>query len=653
MSLPPIIIDFIGRDGKFQAVAAGVEARLQGMQSRIVSVGARMQAMGDRFQSVGRRMSYLSAAVAGSAGGLYLLAKRSAEAGDSVAKAARQAGVGVEYWQRHAYALGQVTDISDGELSLSMTRLTKLIGEAATGSETASASLQRLGFSQEELASGSVTTEAAFDAYLQAVDKVKAPTEAAALAADLFGKSGAALGAQLVGAGGEMAALRTEADALGLVMGEDSTAQSEKFMDSIDRIGARLQQLGRDMAEKLIPVFNDKLFPLFEDKILPAFEKLVGWIGDGIKYFGDLPEPVQEAALAIAGAFAIGAPALIALGVLASAIGALVSGPGAVLVLLAGAAALILAAWNTWGEEFKALIGPYIDYVEVKIRTLMKTIELMVSGLRRFSAAVRSFLSVDRSSLPDYGSSENDLGVFSDSPGTLGGGTGGLAIGGGGGGGIGRNLADGLAGGVEQGLIERSEGLRASLGMVTDLARDVFQTQSPSLVFEGIGMNIGEGLANGLANAQGLVAAATRVLTGAVPKETAEAVSSILGSLGTLFTKAKGFGIAQALVNIGIGMSEALKLPFPANIAAMAKTAASGAQALATIRGASPSGGGSIAGGGGGGGGAGAAPSRPQEVLVRAQGPLSDLLNGVIGGLADQLRKDFGDSGYIIASGVR
>jgi hypothetical protein len=94
-------------------------------------------------------------------------------------------------------------------------------------------------------------------------------------------------------------------------------------------------------------------------------------------------------------------------------------------------------------------------------------------------------------------------------------------------------------------------------------------------------------------------------------------VATTIGALSQLFNKSKPLAIASALVNTWQGMTEALKLPFPKNIAAAATTLATGMNAVRNIRSTSPGGGGSASGsisaGGGGAGMAGGANAAPQQ----------------------------------------
>jgi hypothetical protein len=85
-------------------------------------------------------------------------------------------------------------------------------------------------------------------------------------------------------------------------------------------------------------------------------------------------------------------------------------------------------------------------------------------------------------------------------------------------------------------------------------------------------------------------------------------------ALTALFPKSKAAAIAAAIINTAVAITEALKLPFPLNLAQAALVAAMGAAQIATIRSTSQSGGGSAPspGGGGGGGGGSSPPLQPE-----------------------------------------
>jgi hypothetical protein len=121
--------------------------------------------------------------------------------------------------------------------------------------------------------------------------------------------------------------------------------------------------------------------------------------------------------------------------------------------------------------------------------------------------------------------------------------------------------------------------------------------------------------------------------------------SSILGSLGGIFEKSKGFAIAQALINTYEGATKALSAyPPPFNIAAMAATVAAGMAQVAAIRSTNKS------GSGGGGGSAAAAPAQaapaPQQMAtINVHG--STFGRDQVRGLIDSLNDAIGDGAQL------
>jgi hypothetical protein len=77
-----------------------------------------------------------------------------------------------------------------------------------------------------------------------------------------------------------------------------------------------------------------------------------------------------------------------------------------------------------------------------------------------------------------------------------------------------------------------------------------------------------------------------------------ELFTSLAGANTKLFKVQQGFAIANAVINTAQGITEALKLPFPASLAAAAKVAVAGAIQVAKIRSTVPGGSANVATGG-------------------------------------------------------
>ncbi len=109
---------------------------------------------------------------------------------------------------------------------------------------------------------------------------------------------------------------------------------------------------------------------------------------------------------------------------------------------------------------------------------------------------------------------------------------------------------------------------------------------------------------------------------------------SALGGAGTKFFKVQqGFAIANAIINTAQGVTEALKLPFPANLAAAAKVAVAGAIQIAKIKSTNPGGSGSVTQSGLSGGTTSAASRAvPAGNAQQAQEPQAKIAQVVIQG---------------------
>jgi hypothetical protein len=123
---------------------------------------------------------------------------------------------------------------------------------------------------------------------------------------------------------------------------------------------------------------------------------------------------------------------------------------------------------------------------------------------------------------------------------------------------------------------------------IGDAFRERLGIQSPSTVFHEFGMNIGEGLRNGILDSFGMVRAAVDGLGGMVSSGAFDMANGVIEAMGHMFQGSKPIAAAQALINTFQGITEALKLPFPASLAAAARVAAQGFAAVRGIQSANP-----------------------------------------------------------------
>lgn len=166
-------------------------------------------------------------------------AMRGLEFASSLGEVAQQLGVTTKDLQVYRYAASQA-GIEQDEMDKSLAKLTRTIGEAATGSEKQQKLFKALGISIRD-ANGNIKT--AGDIMPQIADALKgieSPAQRAAVMVDLFGKSGQKLDTLLAGGSSQINELSDAAQRLGLVL---SDRQIQAADETADKLSAMKQVL--------------------------------------------------------------------------------------------------------------------------------------------------------------------------------------------------------------------------------------------------------------------------------------------------------------------------------------------------------------------------------------------------------------------------
>jgi len=578
--------DTTGLDRAVNAVARG----LNNMESGIQRASENIKKFGGGVQDLGRKMLPLSAGVTALAGGMFALTNSTANVGDEIAKTSRAAGVSSDALQELRFALGQTAGVGDEQTSAMLIRLNRAIGEAAAGGKEQTAALEGLGISLEDIASGAVGTEQVFMTLVENMKSAESTSDAAAMGMALLGRQGAALGGKLREADADIAGLRDRAQELGIVLGSDTLDASEAFNDKMDELTKQMGAAKNAIGAALLPVALS-LATAFQEKVVPAIVSMAGAVSDAINWFGQLPEGVQSAAGIIAAAFGVAGPALMAIGGAIKILGtlaALFTPAGLIITGLVGLA----AAWSKWGEDIKGFTSDATDWVVTKFGEVVTFFQELPARFFEFGANIIT------------------------------------------------GLWEGLqAAWADFDLLGTVGGWASSIG---GRFKEALGIQSPSTVFHEFGMNIGEGLRNGIQSSFGMVRAAVQGLGDQTTKGAFDMAKGVVGAMGQMFQGSKPIAAAQALINTFQGITEALKLPFPASLAAAAQVAAQGFAAVRAISSAKPGGGTPNATGGGGaatgGGGAASGPQIFLDIQPNARGDVPmETFRGIIQDINDQL----------------
>ncbi len=310
----------------------------------------KLKAFGASVQTMGKGLFAMGASVV-----TPLLAATSvfSEMGDQLAKMSGRTGISVEALSELGYAAEQSgADMSTFEGGVR--RMQKFLQSAAEGSTAANGTLAQLGVRFSDLAG--MTPDQQFEALAQALSQVANPTTKAALAMELFGKSGTSLLPMMQDGAKGIQELRDQARDLGLVISTEDAKAAEVF-------GDRLSDLWKVIKSGVFAI-GAALAPLLIDLTKQAI-RIAKTIADWVRENKALVVTVFK----IAAAVAAGGAAIFALGTLISGVGAafgvaasVITGIGAVLGTLG---TIIAALLSPIGLVTAAIVGlgAYLLYV--------------------------------------------------------------------------------------------------------------------------------------------------------------------------------------------------------------------------------------------------------------------------------------------------
>ena len=165
---------------------------------------------------------------------------------DSIDKLSQKMGFGVESFQEWQY-IAQISGTSMESLKAGMKTLSSAV-------ETGSEAFDKLGLSQEELAS--MSQEEVFEATISALQGVSDQTERTYLASQLLGKGATELGPMLNLTQEDMEALKQEAHDLGGVLSEEQVKAGADFQDALLGMQTALTGLKNNMLSDFLPSFT-------------------------------------------------------------------------------------------------------------------------------------------------------------------------------------------------------------------------------------------------------------------------------------------------------------------------------------------------------------------------------------------------------------
>ena len=223
------------------------------------------------------------AAIAGAttAAGTAIMAtaNKAAAAGDNIDKMSQKIGISRQAYQELDFICSQ-SGTSVDSLQMGIKTLTNQMQSASIGTKSAVAMFEQLGISIYDTNGQLKDQETMMWEAMSALQAVENQTEKAALATDLFGKSGSELMPLLNGAEGSIESMKQQAHELGLVLSDEFVDESVKFTDTMDQFKRSVTSAGIKIASTFLPhiqKFGDMLV-----KNMPKLQEFASVISDKI-----------------------------------------------------------------------------------------------------------------------------------------------------------------------------------------------------------------------------------------------------------------------------------------------------------------------------------------------------------------------------------
>ena len=186
--------------------------------------------------------------------------------GDEIEKNSQKLGLSISKYQEFDYVLN-IAGTSMSNVSMGMKTMTNKLDEAKNGSESALAMFEALGMSFEDLQT--MTREEVFENAIYGFQNLEESTERAALANDLFGRSGQELTPLFNMTNEETKELIKNANEYGMVMSDDAVKASASFQDSLTTMQNTMAGFKNNMMSQFLPSLStvmDGLSLIFSGK---------------------------------------------------------------------------------------------------------------------------------------------------------------------------------------------------------------------------------------------------------------------------------------------------------------------------------------------------------------------------------------------------
>jgi len=242
-------------------------------------------------KSLGKMSAVLGGiGAAGLIGSLTTVTMKAAKVGDQFQKMSLRTGASTEFLSEMAHA-AQISGTSIEQIEVGLKRLARVQNDANDGLTEAVRSFEAINVKYKDSSGRLRELEDIFPDIVEGINRLDSETRKAAIAQEIFGRSGAQL-LPLFREGREgIKKLRQEAKELGITWGQDDANAAAKFNDSLTRLKSAFTGLANEAAKVAFPKITEAATKLTESlkgfdstKITAGIEKIFGFFEFIVKH---------------------------------------------------------------------------------------------------------------------------------------------------------------------------------------------------------------------------------------------------------------------------------------------------------------------------------------------------------------------------------
>lgn len=352
---------------------------LKGIDGKLKNIGGAVSNTGKTLAVAGAGIAGIGAAMVGpfAAGVTQFVAF-----GDTLNKMSARTGFTAEALSELGFAAEQ-SGTNLQTLEGAVVKMQRAITDAADGSDKMAETFATLGLTIEELQG--LTPDQQFQKIAAAIATIEDPTERAARAMQIFGRSGTQL---LPLIGSDIAALRQEAEALGITLSTDDANAAAELGDAINRVGRSVKavftQLGAAVAQPLITalgyVVQVSSAAANWAKNNKAVTATIAAVGVAFIAIGSVVGTVGVAVAGLGAVISGFASAVVALAPLVAPVVAAVA-PVAGIVVGVAAGVIAIGAALAYVTNEAGLLGPALKFIGDAWVRIFKTFGTMFTGI--------------------------------------------------------------------------------------------------------------------------------------------------------------------------------------------------------------------------------------------------------------------------------